>query len=489
MSNPQPNASHPRILSLAIPLAVNLAIALLCYAVMGSFFGWTSIDSSTLPPVIGRGLPFLQFVAAAYLADRSFVLAADRFHTSGLFKRGIPRLATQLISVALYFTFFAISISSVWGESISTLLAASGIVGLAVGFAVRGLLADIFCGIALHLDASLAVGDWICVNIRGKDIIGRVVDIQWRTTVLQFVHNQINIPNSEFASGTITNWSRPNPASEFTATIPVPVEIDRKRVLAIIDTAMAKLIATGKILDRPGHYVWISSIKESMAAYTVSFYINAETTIPVMAQSAVLGQVMDFLKAAGIQMQHVTVNAYQRRLSAADDRNTEFQARLRILAEVPLLAVLDRGELTELTRQSSLSVVAAGETVLRAGDEGDSMLVITEGRLDVRLENPNGFKSVATLWPGDCAGEMSLLTGSPRGATVVAVESTTLVEINKQAFAPILQGNPSLVERIALTIEHRKAANEQADKSTVEIADSQTQTASMVSKIRNFFKI
>ena len=438
---------------------------------------------------IGRVLPFLQFIAAAFLVDRSFCLAADRFHTSGLFKRGIPRLATQLISVGIYFTFVALSVSVVWGESVSTLLAASGIVGLAVGFAVRGLLADIFSGIALHLDASLGVGDWIAVTVRGKEIVGQVKDIQWRTTVLTFVDNQINIPNSEFASGVIVNWSRPTAVSEFTASIPVPVEIDRKRVLSIIDIAMANTVEKAMTLATPGHYVWISAIKDGMATYTVSFYINPEKTIPVMAQSAVMGQIMDFLKAAGIQLQPVTVTAYQRRLSAADDRNTEFEARLRILAEVPLLSVLDREELHAMSRLSSLSMVNAGETVMQAGALGESMLVVTEGQLDVRIETSAGVKSVATLWPGDCVGEMSLLTGSPRSATIIALKPTTLMEINKSAFAPILQGNPSLVERIALTIEHRRASNDRSGQDDGTGKELGAQTSSMVAKIRGFFKL
>jgi CRP-like cAMP-binding protein len=253
-------------------------------------------------------------------------------------------------------------------------------------------------------------------------------------------------------------------------------------------TALNRSIAEGSVLASPKPYVWIAGIKDGMVTYNLAYYVNVQTMIPPLVQTEVLGRAIDFLKASGIRLQPSHLNEYRRMRSPAEDRHTEIEARLRVLTEVPLLSLLSKSELESLTEHSTLLFMNQGDEVMRVNEQGESMFVVAEGCLDVRVETPDGPKVVATLWPSECAGEMSLLTGSPRSATVVAREASWVIEVNKEAFTPILRDNPALVEQIALTIEKRKANALKQSKSE---SDSQksAETSSMVSKIRSFFKL
>ena len=71
----------------------------------------------------------------------------------------IPRLALQIATFLIYVVLFSAAISLVFDKSLATILGAAGIIGLVMGFALRGLVSDIFLGIALQIDASLTPGD------------------------------------------------------------------------------------------------------------------------------------------------------------------------------------------------------------------------------------------------------------------------------------------------------------------------------------------
>lgn len=470
---------------LLLPVALNAAIGTLCVVLFGSALGWTAENRAEYGPWIGNGLPFLQFMAVAFLVNQLFRTIIARLTVSLPPHRVIPKLALQLISTLIYGAFLGSSVSVVFDESVGAVLAASGIAGLAVGFAIRGLLSDIFSGIALHLDTSINAGDWMDVSVRSNHFSGRLIDIQWRTVVIaDRSENLVFIPNSEFATAIVVNRSHPTKASEYGASLPVSIEYDRARVAELLENVLSRAVGDGTLLDQPKPYVRVGDIEAGSVLYKMFYCIDLNRMSPPRAQSAVLSLAIDFLKAAGIRLRPIHQTEYSRPGAPGRDRLTELEPRLRVLADVPLLAVLSQDELTELARHSAVNVFSAGEQVMRAGEDGDSMVVVLEGRLDVLVED----RLVATLWPGECAGEMSLLTGSPRSATVTAAIATNLLEVPKSALTPILQSNPLLVERIAVAINKRKGAGKSSERQDDKPGD-QRETSGLVSMIRMFFRV
>jgi CRP-like cAMP-binding protein len=129
-------------------------------------------------------------------------------------------------------------------------------------------------------------------------------------------------------------------------------------------------------------------------------------------------------------------------------------------------AVLDQTELDLLAGNLRIASFPRGTVIVRQGDAGSSMFVIADGKARVSVHGRGGETSVATLGVGDIVGEMSLMTGARRSATVTATRKLTALEITKAAFEALLAGNPDLIRRFADTVEQRHAELEQINASS-----------------------
>jgi CRP-like cAMP-binding protein len=121
---------------------------------------------------------------------------------------------------------------------------------------------------------------------------------------------------------------------------------------------------------------------------------------------------------------------------------------------------LDSGQLDRLAAGAVRRSFAVGEALMREDDPGASMFVLDSGQVEVRIaDEPD---PIAMLYVGDIVGEMSLLTGAPRSATVTAVEAVDVVEVDHKALAPILAASPDLVDRFAEMLRQRQKELEHA---------------------------
>src|SRR4051794_30597698 len=119
--------------------------------------------------------------------------------------------------------------------------------------------------------------------------------------------------------------------------------------------------------------------------------------------------------------------------------------------------VLNPGDLDRLAAKLQMRTFPRGVTLVRQGDLGASMFVLVDGKVTVSVRSRSGEEGVATLGPGDIVGEMSLLIGARRYATVVASKQVTAVEIAKPVLEEFLVGSPELIDRFAAMVEQRLA--------------------------------
>ncbi len=133
-----------------------------------------------------------------------------------------------------------------------------------------------------------------------------------------------------------------------------------------------------------------------------------------------------------------------------------FNAITESLNRVSIFNPLSDEEIERLANASTSRVYAPGEPIVRTGQVGNSMFVIIRGSVKVQIPEDNYKKTVNTLNENDFFGEMSLLTGEPRSASVIATEETEVLRIDKNGLKPILENNPSLVDSISELIEERK---------------------------------
>ncbi len=115
-----------------------------------------------------------------------------------------------------------------------------------------------------------------------------------------------------------------------------------------------------------------------------------------------------------------------------------------LMREIPLLEPLDDAARQRLAAAANMIVVPAGEYLFRQGERGDAMYVITRGAADVLIGAKGEEHVVDVLGGGDILGEMALLTGDPRTASIRAATSVTLVRIGRAAFDDLMEGNEAL---------------------------------------------
>lgn len=133
-----------------------------------------------------------------------------------------------------------------------------------------------------------------------------------------------------------------------------------------------------------------------------------------------------------------------------------------VLASIPFFSeVLDGEEIDILGGNIAPRAFTEGAVMLREGDAGDSLFVVVSGEVDVSIREGDADKGaarwLARLGPGDIVGEMSLMTGARRSATVSAVTPVIVLDVTKSAIEPILNDAPALVERFAAMLERRQA--------------------------------
>ena len=166
------------------------------------------------------------------------------------------------------------------------------------------------------------------------------------------------------------------------------------------------------------------------------------------------------------------------------------EERERGLGAVALLAPLTPEERRRLAERSRTLLFGPGERVLQHGGEGGSMLVVLRGRVEIRVEAPDGrLVAVAEIGPGEVFGEMSLLTGEPRSADAWALEEVELVEVRKAEMGEVLAQNERLAEALSRQASARLSERSEALAQADEEAPQTASQASLLQRIRHFFDL
>ena len=127
-----------------------------------------------------------------------------------------------------------------------------------------------------------------------------------------------------------------------------------------------------------------------------------------------------------------------------------------VFRRVALFANLDPAQLQSISRAAGSRSVRSGETILRESEPGDQFFVIVKGEVKVYVDSPDGREVVLThLQAGDFFGEMALLDGQARSASVAAQTDSELVVLSREDFLAALAGDFTLTQRILQTLAAR----------------------------------
>lgn len=376
------------------------------------------------------------------------------------------------------------------GVNLTSILTTSAVLTAIVGFALQETLSSIISGLAIQVEKPFEVGEFI----QFQDQIGQVVEINWRTTKVLTAHRDVVvIPNNVLTREPLINFSAPNPIHRRKIKIGLPHDVPPNRVKECI--ARAVLEVKG-VLASPEPQVLIVEYADFSIVYRVYFHIDAfREREPIEDQ--VMTRVWYALKRDGIRIpfpiQDLNVVLEAPDKAKADARD-ELATRRKALDDVPILAPLSPSERDELARRSRSVGFGTGETIIRQGEAGDSFYVVAQGQVHVRVRAAGSSQEqvVATLGAGQFFGEMSLMTGEARTATVVATRDTVLHVVDREAFVAIIAANEELIDGIGRVLAERRASLDARRSSGAQRtggADQGDDQATIIKKIKSFFRI
>src|SRR5438876_881541 len=364
------------------------------------------------------------------------------------------------------------------------LLAGSGVVAIVVGFAGQNLFSGIIGGIAIQINRPYKVGDWLKVG----DTYGEVREINWRSTRLCTNDDiYLDIPNNEMVSHEIVNLHYPTEVHAMRIRVGVEYKNPPNRVK---DALVRAAQSANNVLAHPPVRVFLVDFGDHAVIYEIKFYMGNHARINETNDS-VRTNVWYELKRQGITIPFPIRTLHVQRKAAPPIQDDQAEA-LSILRGEPLFECLSDEQLDHLVKQASLNVFGRGEPVIQEGSPGDSMFVLLRGEANVLVSKNGSTIQVATLSAGDCFGEMSLLTGEPRSATVRADRDCYVMEIGKPTMAEVLRSAPNCLEQLSHLLAQRKMETEGILKEahTDEHVLRQRQyTATFLNRLRTFFEL
>ncbi|MBB5751764.1 Crp/Fnr family transcriptional regulator [Prosthecomicrobium pneumaticum] len=160
-----------------------------------------------------------------------------------------------------------------------------------------------------------------------------------------------------------------------------------------------------------------------------------------------------------------------------------------LIERIPLFAeVLDPGQIATLAAKATVYAVPPRTVLMSEGDYGDSMFAVIDGAVEVTVEGArSGSREVAMLGPGDIVGEMSLMTGARRTATVTSVVQTRVLQIRKAALEAVLAHSPDLVIGLGAMLARRQIELERISEDEHAQRILGLRASEIVAAIRRFF--
>lgn len=423
------------------------------------------------------------FRAANILLGVFFVLAlVRRYYWELWFERHrrakAPKFLSQILGLLLFVAAVLFVVSGVYGHSIEGVIFGSTVVVGIVGFAMQDLLGNIIAGIALEIGKPFLPGDWLIVDNQRAEVI----EVNWRSTKLRNNDDvYFDIPNKSIVGANIINLTYANREHAVRLTVSFDYSASPNRVKDVLTRATAEVHG---VLSTPPPKVFLKDFAESSVNYEIKFWIEDETRF-FDIHDDIRTNVWYAAQRHGLRIPFPTRTLHIERPRRKEDGALEI-ARVSV-GRHPFLQLLEPVQVEALLVGARILRFGRGENVIRQGEAGESMFILLTGEADVLINTGDLRAHVATLRPGDYCGEMALLTGEPRSATVVAQTDCELWEIAKPVFAELLKNNSALVQKLGELLAHRRMAAEGIIASETEKAQLLKKDAYTKGFMRNLY--
>ncbi len=401
-----------------------------------------------------------------------------------------PKLLVQLSGIFVSVLTLSFIAHFVFNEPFTTIIAAAGGLGFVLGFALQGLILDLFSGLAIQMDRPFKVGDFVnCHNRFGETLIGRVEETTWRTTRLWTTdRNLVIVPNSYITKTILTNYSLPQSTARFELDYTLDFSIPSDRAVRIFNAALIESIGPKGLLSSPRPKTIFTGVNSDGAVYKLKYFINPIEVTPPKARNIINTNVMHHLSYAGITPSYDRQDIFYEKMSRQKSWENK-KDRMELLHNVDLFQEFSDELLEAITGSFHLKKLKAEEVLINQGDDGESLFVLVEGLLEVSIQLEGEKKHLTLLRPGSFLGEMALLTGEKRSADITSSIESLVGELTKNSIMSLAEENPEILEKMTAVVAKRRLKNKEAltkdQKENHEAIENEQKN--LMERVTNFF--
>ncbi len=478
-SSPRGSATRQRF-RFAFFLAVIHVIFLICAALLAAYN----------PDLVGGvrvGVSLTGTLAVVTLGSIVLFEGLVRRVRPGL-PRIVPDVATTLVAMV-----GLVRASSQLGFEVTGVIATSAVLTAVVGLSLQDTLGNVLGGLALQLDSSVQVGDWV----RLGEIVGRVTEIRWRYTAIETNNwETVIVPNSNLMRSQVVILGR-RAGEPVQHRRWVHFQVDFRTAPGVVIEVVERALRAQPIpnvASEPHPNCIAVSFNESQTRYAVRYWLT-DLSVDDPTDSVVRNHVFHALARSRIPLAIPAHAVFMTEDDAArheHKRATERERRLDALARIDLFTTLSEDERYELALNLERAPFPRGATITQEGAVAHHLYMILSGEVSVRVGGIEEQREVSRLTSRDFFGEMALLTGERRSATLVAVTDVNCYRLDAGAFRALLERHPDLARRVAEVLADRQTSLISAKERLGVKQRAELRAANeraMLSRIREFFDL
>lgn len=364
------------------------------------------------------------------------------------------------------------------GINLSSLAVVAGVLGLGIGFGLQNLASNFISGLTILFEQPIKVGDYVELN----NLLGTVEKISIRSTVIRTNDDVfVIVPNSKLIDSNIVNWSYQRPRCRL--HLPVSVAYGTDPVI-VTELLVACARTEPMVLSFPPPKVWLKRFGDNGIDFEVLVWID-QPQESEQIKSSLNFLIEGEMRHHGVEIpfphREIRIRNWDNQIlsppiSQPKPDDPEIQVKVeestnsepkKVITKLPskraLRDLLRRItyfegcsdlELRSLIEQGYRKFVTASEIICREGDEGKSLYIVLAGSLEaVSLRTG---QHIYSFKEGEFFGEIAVLTGTLRTATVRALQDATLFVVDHDHLQKLLKNHPNLAEQIAQKLSERQ---------------------------------
>ncbi len=404
--------------------------------------------------------------------------------------RLVPSIVIDLVSAAGYVLVVGVALAES-GLNPTSAIAGTTVVAAVLTVSLQSTLGNVVGGVALQIDGSVHVGDWVQLE-SGR--VGCVSAVRWRHVVLDTRDGDaIVVPNSLLLAQPFTVLARRNGGlhpHRQTVFFRVDFRFDPAHVCAVVEQAMRAGPIRDVASDPLPHCVCLelARVDEGSALYAVRYFLQ-DLWRDVPVDSDIRARIHAALDRAHIPFAvPVVTNLNTAAPTAASRRESLLARAYEAVRDLPLFASLSDDECRTLAKSVAYSPFAPGELITRQGSVAHHLYLVTSGVVEVRSQQDGKESQSWEIAAPGFFGEMGLLTGEARRASVFAKVPVACFKLERHGLEEVLRRRPEVAFELGEALAERQAQLE-ASPSAVGSRSEQPSAAGIAQTIRRLFKL